>query len=414
MTETTTASSPALVVVGAGLAADRVITTLRKSADQRPITLIGDEGERPYERPDLSKGVLLGKKEPDTVYTQEPGWFADNNVQTLFDNAAVAIDVAANTVTLASGTTVPYSDLVLATGARPRTLPLPGADLEGVHTLRRIPDSLALRSAFQPGVRVVVIGAGWIGLEVASAAKQAGCEVTVLEVADVPLLAALGPKMGNYFAKLHRDNGVSLRTGVRISAIEGDGGRVTGVRTADGLVPADVVVMGVGAAPNVELAESAGLAVDNGIVVDDQLRASEHIFAVGDVANAYNSALGQQIRVEHWNNAIRQGRLAGRVLLGENAHYDWQPYFYTDQFDLGMEYVGLSSPGDEVVIRGSKDDGKFITFWLRQGVVTAAMNVNVWDVGKQLRAIVGQTIDPVQLANENTSLESLAGETTSS
>ena len=275
-----------------------------------------------------------------------------------------------------------------------------------MHSLRRIPDSLALKESFVEGRRLVVIGAGWIGLEVAAAASEAGVDVTVLEYADVPLRAALGDRLGTYFAALHRKHGVTLRTGVSVTGIEGSG-TVTGVRTADELFPADLVLVGVGAVPNTELAQQAGLPVDNGIVVDDRLRSREHVFAIGDVANATNTALGARLRVEHWDNAIRQGKLAGRVLLGQDARYDWQPYFYTDQYDLGMEYVGRSASGDDVVLRGSEDSGEFIAFWQRQGVVTAAMNVNVWDVNDALRALIGRTVDSSRLADGHIELAEL-------
>jgi 3-phenylpropionate/trans-cinnamate dioxygenase ferredoxin reductase subunit len=399
-------SEPGLVVVGAGLAAANVVTTLREAGDPRPITLVGDEGERPYERPALSKEVLLGKAEPNSVYVHDEQWYADQQVDTHLDDAAVGLDPVNRTVRLQSGESLPYADLVLATGARPRMLPLEGIGLDGVHTLRRIPDSVALRAAFGEGVRVVVIGAGWIGLEVAAAARQSGAEVTVLEFADVPLRAAMGEKLGSYFADLHRRNGVDLRLGIKVEGIEGDGS-VTGVRAGGELFPADLVVVGVGAIPNTELAAHAGLAVDNGIVVDAHLRAQEGVYAVGDVANAFNTALDARLRVEHWDNAIKQGKLAGRVLLGEDASYDWLPYFYTDQFDLGMEYVGRGSADDDVVIRGSLDSGEFIAFWLRDGVVTAGMNVNVWDVNKDLRALVGSRVDSARLADESVELAAI-------
>ncbi|HET9500863.1 MAG TPA: FAD-dependent oxidoreductase [Marmoricola sp.] len=413
MSESAAGAEPGLVVVGAGLAAAHVIGTLREAGDDRPITLVGDEGERPYERPGLSKEVLLGKKEADSVYVHDEGWYAEHGVVTHLDDAAVALDPADRTVRLQSGQTLSYADVVLATGARPRMLSLPGIDLSGVHTLRRIPDSLALREAFGEGTRVVVIGAGWIGLEVAAAARLAGAEVTVLEYSAVPLRAAMGDRLGQYFAELHRRNGVDLRLGIEVAGIEGSGGsgegggKVTGVRAGGELFPADLVVIGVGAAPNTELAEHAGLAVDNGVVVDDQLRAQEGVLAVGDVANAFNTALDTRLRVEHWDNAIRQGKLAGRVLLGADDHYDWLPYFYTDQFDLGMEYVGRGSADDDVVVRGSLDSGEFIAFWLHDGVVTAGMNVNVWDVNDDLRALVGTKVDPDRLADESTPLADL-------
>jgi 3-phenylpropionate/trans-cinnamate dioxygenase ferredoxin reductase subunit len=306
-------SEPGVVLVGAGLAAAHVASTIRDADDQRPVTIIGDEGRRPYERPGLSKGVLQGKDEPDSVYVHDTGWYEQNDIQTRFDDPAVAIDLAERKVRLASGESVEYADLVIATGARPRTIDLPGAGLPGVRTLRRIPDSLALREVFGEGRRLVVIGAGWIGLEVAAAATEAGTQVTVLESADVPLRAALGDRLGTYFAQLHRNHGVDLRTGITVSGIEG-GDAVTGVRAGGELFPADLVVVGVGAVPNTELAQKAGLTVDNGIVVDEHLRAREHVYAIGDVANASNAALGMRVRVEHWDNAIRQGNLAGRQI----------------------------------------------------------------------------------------------------
>lgn len=395
-----------VVIVGAGLAAVNVASTLREGGDLRPVTIIGDEGRRPYERPGLSKAVLQGTQEPDSLYVHDAAWYDQHSIRTRFDDPALSIDLAERTVHLASGESVGYADLVMATGARPRSLDLAGVGLPGVHSLRRIPDCLALRKTFGEGRRLVVIGAGWIGLEVAAAARQAGTKVTVLEYADVPLRTALGDRLGRHFAQLHRGHGVDLRTGVRVTAIEGSES-VTGVRAGDELFQADVVVVGVGALPNTALAQTAGLTIDNGILVDEQLRAQDHVFAIGDVANATNTALGARLRVEHWDNAIRQGQLAGRVLLGEDARYDWQPYFYTDQYDLGMEYVGRGSADDNVVIRGSEESGEFIAFWLRQGVVAAAMNVNTWDVSEYLRLLIGRRIEPGRLTDKRIVLAEL-------
>jgi 3-phenylpropionate/trans-cinnamate dioxygenase ferredoxin reductase subunit len=395
-----------VVIVGAGLAAATVASTLREAGDQRPVTIIGDEGLPPYERPGLSKGVLQGKADPESLYVHGAGWYDEQGVQTRLDDAATALDLAEQKVRLASGASVDYADLVIATGARPRTLDIPGVGLAGVHSLRRIPDCLALRESFGEGRRLVVIGAGWIGLEVAAAAREAGVDVTVLEYADVPLRAALGDRLGTYFAQLHRGHGVDARTGLTVTGIEGRE-VVTGVRAGGELFPADVVVVGVGAVPNVELARQAGLTIDNGIVVDEHVRAREHVFAIGDAANAMNTALGARLRVEHWDNAIRQGALAARVLLGEDARYDWQPYFYTDQYDLGMEYVGRSAPDDDVVLRGSEESGEFIAFWQRQGVVTAAMNVNIWDINDDLRALIGRRLDSGRLADDRIALTGL-------
>ena len=393
-------ADPGIVTVGAGLAAAHVLSSLREGGYDGPLTLIGDEAELPYERPPLSKSVLQGKKEPSSVFVHDQQWYDDHAVETRLGDPAVAIDRAARTVTLASGEVLEYADLVLATGASPRTLSIPGADLDGVHTLRRIGDAEVLKDAFGEGVRVVIVGAGWIGLEVAAAAREAGAEVTVLEYAEVPLRAAMGDRLGAYFADLHRRHGVDLRTGIEVSAIEGDG-VATGVRAGDEVFPADVVVVGVGAEPNVVLAEQAGLETGNGVLVDARLRTSDpHILAIGDVANAENTTLGQHLRVEHWDNAIRQGDLAGAVLLGGSERYDWQPYFFTDQFDLGMEYVGRGGPDDETVIKGDQQRGEFIAYWLRDGRITAAMNVNIWDVNEALRALIGQEATPDRLLGE--------------
>jgi 3-phenylpropionate/trans-cinnamate dioxygenase ferredoxin reductase subunit len=381
------------IVVGGGLAAANVAAGLREGGYAERILLVGDEPVAPYERPGLSKDYLLGKAERESLFVHSDAWYGDNDVELVLEDAAVGIDRADRAVTLASGRREAYDRLVLATGARPRTIPLDGADLDGVRFLRRIDDSDALRESMEAGQRIAVIGAGWIGLEVAAAASLHGCDVTVLEMADVPLSAALGADMGGYFAAMHRKNGVDLRTGVSVGGIVGSGGRVAGVRVGDDVVEADLVLIGVGAAPNIELAAAAGLPVDNGVVVDSRLRTDDpSILAAGDVAHADNVALGRRVRVEHWDNAIRQGRLAAATILDRDDAYDWQPYFYTDQYDLGMEYVGLGSAGDQVVVRGDTESGEFIAFWLRDETVSAAMNVNVWDVNDTLRALIGRSI----------------------
>ncbi|MGZ8769301.1 NAD(P)/FAD-dependent oxidoreductase [Aeromicrobium sp.] len=397
-----------IVVIGGGLAAAKAIETLRDEGFDGAITLIGDETERPYERPALSKDYLQRKSTSDDLYVHSEDWYDDHDVDTRFGDAAVSIDREQRTVTLASGDKVPYEQLLLTTGSRPNTLRIPGADLPGVFSLRRMSDSDQIRAAFVEAKKVVIIGAGWIGLETAAAAHAAGLDVTVLEYAALPLQRVLGDELAQYFADLHRKNGVDLRTSVSVTELVGTVGRVTAVRVGDEEIPADMVIVGVGISPNSELAGEAGLAVDNGVTVDERLRTSDPtIFAAGDVANARNTALDANIRVEHWDNAIRQGRLAGRSMLGEAVAYDWQPYFYTDQYDLGMEYVGHASAGDDVVIRGDKDSGEFIAFWLRVGVLKAGMNVNVWDVNDDIRALLGKTIDPARLADPEIPLTEL-------
>ena len=400
--------NPGIVVIGGGLTAAKAVETLREEGFDGAITLIGEESERPYERPPLSKDYLQGKSTSDELYVHAEGWYGEHDVDARFGDAAVSIGRDGRTVTLASGDRVVYDQLLLATGSRPNILRIPGADLAGVFSLRRIGDSDQIRAAFTEAEKLVVIGAGWIGLETAAAARAAGLEVTVLEYAPLPLQRVLGDELAQYFAELHRRNGVDLRTSVSVTSIEGTDGRVSAVRVGDESLPADLVIVGVGISPNAEIASAAGLAVDNGVTVDERLRTSDPtIFAAGDVANARNTALGANIRVEHWDNAIRQGQLAAKSMLGEAVSYDWQPYFYTDQFDLGMEYVGFASAGDDVVIRGDKASGEFIAFWLSDGVLTAGMNVNIWDVNDEIRALIGKAIDPSRLADPQIPLTEL-------
>lgn len=403
-----TESTPGVVVAGAGLAAAKVAEHLRAGGYAGPITLVGDEEYPPYERPPLSKGYLQGKKSLEQTFAEPSEWYTDHGVTLRLGQRAVSLDREAYELELESGERLPFAHLVLATGSTPRTLPLPGADLAGVLTLRRIADSNTLKDVLAAGERLVIIGGGWIGLEVAAAAKQAGLDVVVLEGAALPLQRVLGDRLATHFAELHRNQGVDLRTNQQVAAIVGENGRVTGVQTGDGTIPADRVLIGVGARPNTELAEAAGLAVDNGVLVDEHLHTADpRILAVGDVANAYNKTLGRHLRVEHWDNARRQGELAAATILGTGAIYDWQPYFYTDQFDLGMEYVGNSSADDDVVIRGDQSTGEFIAFWLHDGAVSAAMNVNIWDVNDDLRALVGRAIDPARLADAQQPLTNL-------
>ena len=388
------------VVIGAGLAAAHVVQTLRDEGYSEPVQLVGEELDRPYERPPLSKDYLQGKVPAADAFVHDENWYASHNIDARFGATAVSLDRGGQRVLLDSGESLRYRHLVLTTGARPRTLAIPGADFAGVHYLRRLGESDALRAVLARGGRLAIVGAGWIGLEVAAAARLAGLDVTVLEHGAQPLQRVLGDEMGAYFAGLHRAQGVDIRTGVGVTAVLGSDGRATGVQTSDGPVPADAVLIAVGAVPAVELASQAGLNIGDGVCVDERLRSADPaILAAGDVASAHNTALGQRLRVEHWDNAIRQGQLAARTILGAGAGYDWQPYFYTDQFDLGMEYVGHADGGDELLIRGELAGGEFIAFWIRADRIRAAMNVNVWDVNDDLRALIGQPADRRRLAN---------------
>jgi len=395
-----------IVIAGAGLTAAKTAETLRQEGLDGSITIIGSERWRPYERPGLSKEFLQGADELESLFVHGESWARDHDVTLQTDDTVTTIDRSARTVALASGGSVGYDALVLATGAQARRLNLPGADY--ALTLRDIDDSTRLKDSFVAGDRLIVIGAGWIGLEAAAAARLAGMQVTVLEAARHPLEAAMGSMLGDYFAELHRRQGVDVQTGVTVEEIIHDGQRATGVRVDGRNLDAEVVLMGVGAAPSVELARAAGLQTDNGVVADERLRTDDtHILAAGDVVNAYNTARGEQIRVEHWDNAIRQGELAARSILGHDAVYDWQPYFFTDQYDLGMEYVGMRGADDEAVIRGELDAGEFIVFWQAGDRISAAMNVNIWDVNDDLRALIGKSADAQKLADADIALADL-------
>ncbi|MCF3148346.1 NAD(P)/FAD-dependent oxidoreductase [Streptomyces platensis] len=403
----------AFLIAGAGLAGAKAAETLRKEGFDGPLVLVGDEHERPYERPPLSKGYLLGTAERESAHVHPPEWYADHDVDLRLGQAVTALDPAGHEVTLADGTRLGYAKLLLATGSTPRPLPVPGADLDGVHSLRRLPDSDRLKELFRSASRIVVIGAGWIGLETTAAARAAGVEVTVLESAALPLLRVLGPEAARVFAKLHTDHGVELRCGVQVAEITGTDGAVDGVRLADGSrIGADAVIVGVGITPNTSQAAAAGLKVDNGVVVDERLCSSHpDVFAAGDVANAYHPVLGRHLRVEHWANALHQPQTAARAMLGRDVRYDRLPYFFTDQYDLGMEYTGYAEPEgyDQVVFRGDVDAREFIAFWCSGGRVLAGMNVNVWDVTDPIKALVlsGQAVDPGRLADPGVPLDAL-------
>ncbi|MGQ0716362.1 MAG: NAD(P)/FAD-dependent oxidoreductase [Pseudonocardiales bacterium] len=377
------------VIVGASLAGAKAAQTLREEGFTGRIVLIGDEAERPYERPPLSKGYLLGKQDKARLYVHDGGWYTENSVDLQLGRRVTSLDRAEHQVGLEGGDRLGYSKLLLATGASPRQLDLPGADLDGVHYLRQIEDSERLREAIHSGGHVVVVGAGWIGLETAAAAREYGCEVTVIEPQPTPLQAALGPGaggsvIGGFFAQVHRQHGVDVRLGTAVTEFRGTG-RVTAVLTDDGIeIPTDVVIVGVGAQPNTELAEQAGLAVENGVLVDAALRTEDpDVYATGDVANAVNPSYRARIRVEHWANALHGGPAAARSMLGHQVSYDRAPYFFTDQYDVGMEFTGWFRPGgyDALITRGDLGARAFYAFWLADDRVVAGMHVNQWDEG---------------------------------
>jgi NADPH-dependent 2,4-dienoyl-CoA reductase/sulfur reductase-like enzyme len=402
------------VIVGASLAGAKAAETLRSAGFAGRVILIGAEAERPYERPPLSKGYLNGSDERETIFVHPAGWYEEHDVELRLGTRVTGLDVAAREITIEGDERVAYTKLLLATGSTPRRLDLPGADLAGLHYLRSVADSEALREAVSAGDRrIVVVGGGWIGLETAAAARGYGNDVTVVEPQPTPLHAVLGPELGETFAQLHRDHGTSVRVGTGVRELLGSDGRLTGVVTDHGdELPADIAIIGVGARPNTELAEAAGLAVDNGVVVDAALRTSdENVFAAGDVANAYNPLLGRQLRVEHWANAKDTGPAAARSMLGQHVSHDPVPYFFSDQYDLGMEYAGYAGPDDydRVVYRGDREAREFIAFWLAGDRVVAGMNVNIWDVNESIQQLIrtGAHVDDAALTDPDVPLDSM-------
>ena len=414
---TSTGDRAAYVIIGGGLAAARAAEGIRESDSSGPIVLVTKENRLPYERPPLSKGALKGDDPYDSAFTHDEQWYADNGVRLLLGNPAASLDPAAHTVTLDDGQVVGYDRLLLVTGSSPRRLDVPGADLEGVLYLREMQESQTLKQRLTKDSRIVIIGAGWIGLEVASAAIQAGAHVTVIEPQPAPLTAVMGQQIGEWFADFHRRHGVEFRFGDGVERIEGDGS-VTGVVTKSGdTLPADAVVVGVGITPNTALAADAGITVDNGIVTDSGLRTSaDGVWAAGDVANWRSTTLDTNIRVEHWANALDGGLAAGRSMAGQDVTYDPIPFFFSDQYDAGLEYAGYvpRDAGAEVVLRGEPSSDEFMAFWVvpdSSGVrVLAGMHVNVWDTIDAVQELVREhaVVNRDRLADPNVSLDELA------
>lgn len=370
-----------IVIVGAGLAGGTAATELREQGYDGPVVLLGAEEHPPYERPPLSKGYLLGNDPLDDAFVHPREWYAEHDVDLRTGIEATALDTDAHVVSTTDGD-VRYEQLLLATGAEPRRLGVAEEAGVPVAYLRTIEDADRLKAAFGEGKRIAVVGAGWIGLEAAAAAREAGAEVTVFETADLPLLRVLGPTVARVFADLHREHGVDLRLGATVAPAD--------------LVGADLVVAGVGVTPRLDLARSGGLALDDGVLVDAALRSSvRSVLAVGDIANHAHPLLGR-LRVEHWDTAINQAKTAAHNLAGGDETYDTVPYFFTDQYDLGMEYVGHGGADDEVVVHGDLDAKAFRAFWVRDGRVVAAMHANDWDATDDLRAAVASGEVPAQ------------------
>ncbi|MCG2622749.1 FAD-dependent oxidoreductase [Arthrobacter sp. I2-34] len=394
-------SSNHIIIAGAGLAGATAAKTLREEGFDGKLTLVGAETEYPYLRPPLSKAFLAGKESAEDGQIQAPAWYDEQDIDVKLDEAVDRIDAAAHRVVLSRGGALSYSKLLVATGASSRRLDISGAGLEGVHYLRTIDDSRALHNALARGDRqLVIIGMGWIGMEAAATARQLGNAVTVVGPGEVPLASALGPQIGSLFTAKHRAEGVGFRTGRTPVEIAAAGGKAAAVVLDDGeRLAADLVLVAVGAVPNTALAEASGLAVSRGIDTDGSLLTSAaDVYAAGDVANAFHPVLGTRLRSEHWANAIAQGTTAAKAMLGQDAVNDDIPYFYTDQFDIGMEYSGFFPWATSVpVIRGNPENMEFIAFWLRDSKVVAGMNVNVWDVQDAIQDLI-RSARPVSVA----------------
>jgi 3-phenylpropionate/trans-cinnamate dioxygenase ferredoxin reductase subunit len=404
---------PTIIVVGGGLAGAKAVEALRDKGFDGKVVLFGAERHLPYERPPLSKEYLAGKKAlaDFTVDTEE--WYREHDVELHLGTTVTDLDTADHTVEYGDGKLEHYDKLLLATGSSSRRPPIPGSDAQGVHYLRTVDDATELLASLTDGARLAVVGAGWIGLEVAASARERGVAVTVVETAELPLLGALGREAAEIFADLHREHGVDLRLRTSVDAITTDRGKATGLKLGAGdTVPADAVLVAVGAKPNSELAERAGLQTkDGGVLVDGSLKSSDDdVYAVGDIAAATHPLFDTRIRTEHWANALKQPDVAVAGMLGSPGEYDELPYFFTDQYDLGMEYVGHAPDYDSVVFRGDVGKREFTVFWLdAQRRVLAGMNVNVWEGLDDIKELIRsrKPVDTERLANAEVALGEL-------
>lgn len=404
--------SNTFIIVGAGLAGAKAAGTLREQGFDGRIVLVGAERELPYERPPLSKSYLTGDSSRDDARVHSRAFFAEHDVELLPGVLATGLDSAEHRVSFADGRTLSYDRLLITTGSVPRRPSLEGIDLAGVQVLRTIADADALRESIVTGARVAIIGAGWIGCEVAASARALSAEVTLIEAAAAPLERVLGRKLGGFYADVHRAHGVRLRTGAKVERIEGRN-RVERVHLDGGEdVVCDTVVVGVGVAPDTRLAAAGGLAIDDGIVVAPDLRTSApDVFAAGDVASALHPRYGRHVRVEHWANALNQGVAAARSMLGRGEPYDRLPYFFSDQYAVGMEYVGLHGPSDRLVVRGDLDGRQLHAFWLdADSHVTAGMHVNEWEATESIKRLVasGAPVDAGRLADADVPLDDVS------
>jgi 3-phenylpropionate/trans-cinnamate dioxygenase ferredoxin reductase subunit len=405
-----TGRAPTFLVVGANLTGGAAVRTLRDEGFDGRIVLVGEEFDPPYERPPLSKEVLRGERPFESALLAPPEWYEEHEIELRLGERVTELHVADRTVVLASGQGLRFDRLLLATGARNRALRVPGADLPGVLSLRTRSDAEAIRTAAAGASKAVIVGAGFIGMEVAASLWSLGLDVEVLEALSAPMLHALGPELGDVFRRIHEDHGVRLRFGDGVAAFEGDG-RVERVRAVSGrAVEADVVVVGVGVRPNDDLAAEAGIDVGDGVLVDPGLRTSaEDVFAAGDVACHLHPLFGR-IRVEHWDNALKQGAAAAGAMLGRREPFDDVHWFWTDQYEHELQVAGVARAWDQLVVRGSLEDRTFVAFYLQRGIVRAVAGLDRPKDVRRARPLIraGRQVDREALRDEDVDLRRLA------
>ncbi|MBI1262195.1 MAG: pyridine nucleotide-disulfide oxidoreductase [Rhizobiales bacterium] len=401
----------AIVIIGAGQAACQAIMSLRAEGYEGPITLIGEENYAPYQRPPLSKKFLAGEIGYDRVELKAESFYAESGVTAYWGTRATEIDRRAKRVLTNDGRYHPYSKLLLATGAQVREINVPGFELEGIHYLRNIEDVHAIQAGFKPGARMVIVGGGYIGLEVAAVAKKRGIDVTVLETADRVMARVVDPIVSHFYERLHREAGVTLRTGVTVSGFEGEG-KVAAVVSGEGeRFACDIVLVGIGVIPNTDLAHEAGLEVANGIAVDACARTSDpDICAAGDCTSHPNDIYGHKLRLESVHNAIEQAKTAAASLVGKEKPYNQVPWFWSDQYDVKLQIAGLSTGYTDAVVRGDPESGKsFAVFYLKDGQLLAVDAINRAPEFMMGKILVAQkaALDPARIKDESISVKEL-------
>ena len=397
-----------IVVIGAGQAAGQAAASLRQEGYEGEITIIGDEAQAPYQRPPLSKAYLSGEVGLDRVLVRPKNFYADKGINLQTGVRVESINRAEKTIATSTGSTLSYDKLLIATGSRPRILNIEGSDLEGLHYLRTVDDVDGIRTAMEAAKNVCIVGGGYIGLEVAAVAKKAGHNVTVLEMEDRILQRVTTPEMSEFYHALHTGRGVDIRVNTMVSGFAGENGRVTSVLCGDESIPADLVIVGIGIIPNVELAEAAGLTCDNGIVVNDHCQTSDpDIYAAGDCTNHPNPILDRRLRLESVPNAMEQARTACSNMLGGDKTYAAVPWFWSDQYELKLQMVGFSADGDQSVLRGDKTSNEFAVFYLKDGNVVAVDAVNSPKEFMVAKQLYGKAVNEADLANPAFELKEL-------